>query len=70
MSLSWPLPKNDPWSTPFAEVLLEHLDIFSGATILDIASGTKGKVNSKQEFTLATIRSGGYEEFTPYPISI
>ena len=39
MSLSWPLPKNDPWSTPFAEVLLEHLDIFSGATILDIASG-------------------------------
>ena len=39
MSLSWPLPKNDPWSTPFAEVLLEHLDIFPGATILDIASG-------------------------------
>ena len=39
MTLSWPLPKNDPWSTPFAEVLLEHLDIFSGASILDIASG-------------------------------
>ncbi len=39
MRLSWPLPKNDPWSTPFAEVLLEHLDIFPGATILDIASG-------------------------------
>ena len=39
MSLSWPLPKNDPWSTPFAEVLIKHLDIFSGATILDIASG-------------------------------
>ena len=39
MSLSWPLQKNDPWSTPFAEVLLEHLDIFPGATILDIASG-------------------------------
>ena len=39
MSSSWPLPKNDPWSTPFAEVLLEHLDIFPGATILDIASG-------------------------------
>ena len=39
MRSSWPLPKNDPWSTPFAEVLLEHLDIFPGATILDIASG-------------------------------
>ena len=39
MTLSWPLPKNDPWSTPFAEVLLEHLDIFTGASILDIASG-------------------------------
>jgi ubiquinone/menaquinone biosynthesis C-methylase UbiE len=39
MSSSWPLPKNDPWSTPFAEVLLEHLDIFPRATILDIASG-------------------------------
>ena len=39
MSLLWPLPKNDPWSTPFAEILLEHLDIFPGATILDIASG-------------------------------
>jgi ubiquinone/menaquinone biosynthesis C-methylase UbiE len=39
MNSSWPLPKNDPWSTPFAEVLLEHLDIFPGATILDIASG-------------------------------
>jgi len=36
---SWPLPKHDPWSTPFAESLLKHLDLFSGATILDVASG-------------------------------
>lgn len=36
---SWPLPKHDYWSTPFAESLLAHLDLFSGATILDVASG-------------------------------
>ena len=36
---SWPLPNMTPWSTPFAESLLRHLDIFSGATILDVASG-------------------------------
>ena len=36
---SWPLPKHDSWSTPFAESLLKHLDLFSGATILDVASG-------------------------------
>lgn len=36
---SWPLPRHDYWSTPFAESLLEHLDLFSGATILDVASG-------------------------------
>jgi ubiquinone/menaquinone biosynthesis C-methylase UbiE len=36
---SWPLPKHDPWSTPFAESLLKHLDLCSGATILDVASG-------------------------------
>jgi SAM-dependent methyltransferase len=35
----WPLPKQDYWSTPFAEALLQHLDLFPGATILDIASG-------------------------------
>lgn len=39
MRPSWALPENDPWSTPFAQVLLEHLDIFSGATILDVAPG-------------------------------
>lgn len=35
----WPLPKQDYWSTPFAEALLQHLDLVLGATILDIASG-------------------------------
>lgn len=35
----WPLPKQDYWSTPFAEVLLNHLDLFPGATLLDIACG-------------------------------
>jgi len=36
---SWALPKHDHWSTPFAESLLKHLDLFSGATILDVAAG-------------------------------
>jgi SAM-dependent methyltransferase len=35
----WALPKHDYWSTPFAEVLLQHLDLLSGASILDVASG-------------------------------
>lgn len=35
----WPLPARDDWSTPFAEVLLEQLDLRPGLTILDIASG-------------------------------
>lgn len=35
----WALPPHDYWSTPFAEALLDHLDLFSGATILDVASG-------------------------------
>lgn len=39
MTPRWPLPKQDYWSTPFAEALLQHLDLFPGATILDIASG-------------------------------
>ena len=38
-SLRWPLPRQDYWSTPFAEALLHHLDLFPGAAILDIASG-------------------------------
>ena len=35
----WPLPAHDYWSTPFAESLLQHLDLYRGASILDIASG-------------------------------
>lgn len=36
---AWPLPPQDDWSTPFAEVLLEQLDLRPGLRILDIASG-------------------------------
>lgn len=39
MIFQWPLPKQDYWSTPFAEALLQHLDLFPDARILDIASG-------------------------------
>src|SRR5215217_972870 len=39
MTAHWSLPEEDYWSTPFAEALLEHLDVFPGATVLDIASG-------------------------------
>jgi SAM-dependent methyltransferase len=39
VSLRWPLPKHDYWSTPFAEALLEHLTLVPGATILDVACG-------------------------------
>ena len=35
----WALPKQDDWSTPFAEVLLQQLDLRPGLTILDVASG-------------------------------
>ena len=35
----WPLPSYDYWSTPFAESLLQHLEIGPGASILDIACG-------------------------------
>lgn len=37
--LRWHLPTYDDWSTPFAESLLQHLDLRPGATIFDIASG-------------------------------
>jgi len=40
VNLKWPLPKSDYWSTPFAEALLHHLDLFPGATVLDVASGS------------------------------
>jgi SAM-dependent methyltransferase len=36
---SWPLPAHDYWSTPFAESLLQHLDLHPGVSVLDIASG-------------------------------
>ncbi|MCA9484242.1 MAG: methyltransferase domain-containing protein [Nitrospina sp.] len=35
----WALPQNDRWSTPFAEVLIRQLDLFPGASVLDVASG-------------------------------
>ncbi|MBI3807428.1 MAG: class I SAM-dependent methyltransferase [Nitrospirae bacterium] len=35
----WPLPTSDYWSTPFAESLLQQLNLCPGASILDIASG-------------------------------
>ncbi|MEW6681470.1 MAG: class I SAM-dependent methyltransferase [Nitrospirota bacterium] len=38
-ALRWPLPIHDHWSTPFAEALLHHLDLFTGATVLDVACG-------------------------------
>jgi len=40
MKYCWSLPKNDPWSTPFAETLLNYLEICRGDQILDIASGS------------------------------
>ncbi len=33
------LPKKDPWSRPFAESLLSHLDLQPGLTILDVNCG-------------------------------
>ncbi|KMP11283.1 hypothetical protein UR09_03805 [Candidatus Nitromaritima sp. SCGC AAA799-A02] len=39
MKPSWPLPENDPWSTPFAKILVNQLNLFPGAKILDVATG-------------------------------
>ena len=39
MTASWPLPESDPWSTPFAQLLLDHLDLQPGDAVLDIAAG-------------------------------
>ncbi|MBA5865592.1 MAG: methyltransferase domain-containing protein [Nitrospira sp. CR1.3] len=39
MTSRWSLPKQDYWSTPFAETLLEHLLLSPGLSILDVASG-------------------------------
>ncbi len=39
VSPRWPLPIQDDWSTPFAEVMLDQLDLSPGLTILDVACG-------------------------------
>ena len=39
MAPSWPLPETDPWSTPFAKLLMHHLKLQPGDTVLDIAAG-------------------------------
>ena len=39
MTSRWSLPTQDYWSTPFAEALLQHLHLFPGARVLDVASG-------------------------------
>ncbi|HIA14494.1 MAG TPA: class I SAM-dependent methyltransferase [Nitrospirales bacterium] len=39
-NLTWPLPKDDYWSTPFAETLLHRLDLSPGISVLDIACGS------------------------------
>lgn len=39
MSPSWPLPESDPWSTPFAQLLMHHLELQPGHSVLDIAAG-------------------------------
>jgi len=39
MTSQWALPESDPWSTQFAKLLMHHLNIFSGATVLDVAAG-------------------------------
>ena len=38
--LMWPLPQADYWSTPFADALLQHLDLSPGISVLDIACGS------------------------------
>ncbi len=38
-ALRWPLPQTNEWSTPFAEALVHRLDLFPGATVLDVACG-------------------------------
>jgi len=36
----WPLPQRDPWSTPFAQALVDQLKLSPGLRILDIACGS------------------------------
>lgn len=42
MSPTWALPKDDPWSTPFAECLLAQLQLEPGLHLLDVACGGEG----------------------------
>lgn len=39
MITHWALPEEDYWSTPFAQALLKHLELFPGAKVLDVAAG-------------------------------
>lgn len=39
MTSRWPLPQHDYWSTPFAEALLQLVDLKPGVSMLDIACG-------------------------------
>jgi ubiquinone/menaquinone biosynthesis C-methylase UbiE len=39
MTPFWPLPENDPWSTPFAQLLMHKLQLQPGDSVLDIAAG-------------------------------
>ncbi len=39
MTSSWSLPENDPWSTPFAQLLMHKLELQPGDSVLDIAAG-------------------------------
>lgn len=39
MASSWALPENDPWSTPFAQLLMHKLELQPGDSVLDIAAG-------------------------------
>ncbi len=39
MITHWALPESDYWSTPFAQALLQRLELFPGATVLDVAAG-------------------------------
>jgi len=38
-TVRWPLPREDYWSTPFAECLLGKLDLAPGLSVLDVAAG-------------------------------
>ena len=39
MALTWSLPETDPWSTPFAQLLMHQLELNPGDVVLDIAAG-------------------------------